>query len=72
LAHLAAVVTALFVTDRWIAARGVQPLSAGGLALKAVVLLGLPMLLIVTGFFRRGEWAAIRSLVPWRGATADA
>ena len=72
LAHLGALVALLFVADRWIAARGVQPLSGGGLGLKGVVLLGLPILLVITGFFRHGEWAALRSLVPGRDATADA
>ena len=72
LAHLGVLVALLFAADRWIAARGVQPLSGSGLALKGVVLLGLPTLLVVTGFFRHGEWAALRSLVPCRDATADA
>jgi O-antigen/teichoic acid export membrane protein len=70
LAHLALVVVVLFSVDRWIASRGVAPLSAGGLALKAIVLSALPALLVFTGFFRDGEWAALRALVPRRRATA--
>ena len=64
LAHLAAIVAALFAADQWIASRGVQPLSAMGLSLKAALLLALPALLMATRFFRRGEWRALRSMMP--------
>lgn len=60
LAHLGAIVVALFVADRWIAARGVTPLSGTGLGIKVALLLGLPVLLLVTGFFRAGEFKALR------------
>jgi O-antigen/teichoic acid export membrane protein len=66
LAHLAAVVALLFGVDRWIATRGVPPLSMIGLVLKFALLLGLPALLLLTRFFRHGEWRALRSMLPSR------
>lgn len=71
LVHLAAVVGALFAADWWVAARGVAPLSAVGLASKLGILAALPLLLAATGFFRAGEWRALRSLAtPRRTAAA--
>jgi O-antigen/teichoic acid export membrane protein len=70
LAHLAAIVAALFVADRWIAASGVRPLSGMGLAIKAALLLALPSALALTGFFRHGEWAALRGMLPGRRRAA--
>jgi O-antigen/teichoic acid export membrane protein len=64
LAHIGAVVLAIFVGDRLVAARGVAPLSGMGLGIKLALLLALPGALVVTGFFRRGEWHALRSLLP--------
>lgn len=64
LAHLGAVALAIYVADRSVAARGVPPLSPSGLSIKLLLLLALPLGLIVTGFFRRGEWRALRSLLP--------
>lgn len=61
LVHLGAIVALLFVGDQWIASQGVAPLSATGLALKIVVLLALPALLVGSGFFRHGEWTALRA-----------
>jgi O-antigen/teichoic acid export membrane protein len=66
LAHLAAIVAALYAADRWITSRGVAPLSGTGLGVKAALLLGLPVLLFVTGFFRQGEWNALRSVLRGR------
>lgn len=63
LAHLGAVVAALFAADAMVAARGVAPRSALGLSIKAAILAALPLLLVATGFFRAGEWRALRSLV---------
>lgn len=63
-AHLGAVVLAIFVADRLVAVRAVAPLSATGLSIKLTLLSALPIGLIVTGFFRRGEWRALRSLLP--------
>ncbi len=70
LAHLAALVGVLYAADRVVASRGVLPLSGGGLAIKAALLLALPALLVVTGFFRHGEWRALKSLLPGRRAAA--
>jgi len=62
LAHLAVIVGLLFAADRWIAAHGVSPLSRAGLLAKAVILLGLPILLFATRFFRHGELQVLRGL----------
>jgi O-antigen/teichoic acid export membrane protein len=70
LIHLAAIVGALFIADRFIAARGVEPLSGAGLGIKGALLAALPLLLIITGFFRHGEWKAIRAVLPGARAAA--
>jgi O-antigen/teichoic acid export membrane protein len=70
LAHLAVNVAPLFAADRWIASRGVPPLSGVGLALKSALLLAFPVLLLITGFFRPGEWKLMRSMMPSRRATS--
>jgi len=64
LAHLAIEVATLFAADRWIAGRGVQPLSVLGVASKLGLLALLPALLFATGFFRRGELRALQSMFP--------
>ena len=61
LAHLGVIVATLYGADRGIAYRGVSPLSASGLASKGALLLAFPVLLLVTRFFRQGEWNALRS-----------
>jgi O-antigen/teichoic acid export membrane protein len=66
IAHLAVIVAILYVADRWITAHGMPPLSGLGLTIKLALLLALPALLIVTRFFRHGEWRALRSAVPSR------
>jgi O-antigen/teichoic acid export membrane protein len=63
LAHLAAIVAALFAVDQWIAMRGVPPLSAIGLASKAGLLAALPLMLVASGFFRHGEMRALRAML---------
>ena len=68
LAHLGVIVGLLFATDRWIAARGVPPLSAMGLLAKTAILLGLPALLFATRFFRRGEVQVLRGLMSGRAS----
>jgi O-antigen/teichoic acid export membrane protein len=68
LAHLSAIVGLLYFADRWLASRGLAPLSTTGLSAKAAVLAGFPFLLVVSGFFRRGEWEAMRSLLRGRRA----
>ena len=67
IAHLAVIVGALFAADRLIAGRGVAPLSAPGLGAKTLILLGLPVLLVMTGFFRKGEVKALRAMIGRRG-----
>ncbi|HEY4219293.1 MAG TPA: oligosaccharide flippase family protein [Gemmatimonadaceae bacterium] len=64
LVHLGAIVAVLYAADAWIGSHGVLPLSLVGLAIKTALFAGLPVLLVVTGFFRHGEWRAIRSLLP--------
>jgi O-antigen/teichoic acid export membrane protein len=64
LAHLAIEVATLFAADRWIAGRGVQPLSVLGVVSKLGLLALLPALLFATGFFRRGELRALQSMFP--------
>jgi O-antigen/teichoic acid export membrane protein len=68
IAHLAVIVGALFGLDRWIASRGVLPLSSIGLSIKLALLLALPALLFLTRFFRQGEWRALRAALPGRRA----
>ena len=65
-AHIAAVVALLYAMDRLLASRGMPPLSVPGLAVKTSILLGLPLLLVVTGFFRAGEWRALSVVVRGR------
>ncbi|HEX9108486.1 MAG TPA: polysaccharide biosynthesis C-terminal domain-containing protein, partial [Longimicrobiales bacterium] len=62
LLHIGLIGAALYTADRWLAGRGVLPLSGVGLSAKLALLAGLPLLLVVTGFFRHGEWAALRAL----------
>jgi O-antigen/teichoic acid export membrane protein len=68
LVHLAGIVGVLYAADVWIGTRGVAPLSMVGLAIKTALVVGLPVLLIATGFFRHGEWKALRSMIPRRAA----
>jgi O-antigen/teichoic acid export membrane protein len=69
LAYLGIHVAVLFAADRWIAARGVLPLSVPGVASKLVLLALLPALLFATGFFRHGELRALQSMFPQPGKT---
>lgn len=63
LARLACIVAAIFAVDRWATSAGVIPSSAAGLATKLGLLLALPVILVLTRFFRPGEWQAMRALV---------
>jgi O-antigen/teichoic acid export membrane protein len=63
LAALGLLTAALFLLDRWFVSLGVVPLSAAGLGLKAALLLALPGVLLVAGFFRHGEMRALRSIL---------
>jgi O-antigen/teichoic acid export membrane protein len=66
LLHLGIQVTLLFGVDRWLATRGIAPLSATGVLSKAALLAALPIMLLATGFFRHGEMRALRSLATTR------
>lgn len=72
IAHLAAVVALLFAADRWLMSRGLTPLSALGLGAKLALILALPTALVLTRFFRAGEWRAMRAMVPGRTRAARA
>ena len=68
LAQLAVYVGVLFAADRWVEGSGVPPLSALGLTTKAALILALPLLLLFTGYFRRGELQVLRdSTGLWKG-----
>jgi O-antigen/teichoic acid export membrane protein len=62
LAQLGAYVAVLFGADWWAHSSGLAPLSPAGVTLKLSLLAGLPILLLVTGFFRHGEMRALRRL----------
>jgi hypothetical protein len=66
LAHLAAIVGAIFAVDHWGLPRVVDPTSPAGAGAKLLLLLAFPALLLITRFFRAGEWAVLRRLVPRR------
>jgi O-antigen/teichoic acid export membrane protein len=63
IAVLGVLTGALFFVDRWAAGQGIAPLSAQGLALKTGLLVALPAVLLLAGFFRHGEMRALRSIV---------
>jgi O-antigen/teichoic acid export membrane protein len=62
LAHLGAIVAALFYADRWLTG-GLSQTAAPTLAIKVGLLAAFPALLAMTRFFRAGEWKAIRRVV---------
>ena len=64
LAHLAAIVAALFLADQWLATHGWHPTEGRAIGVKLLLLLAFPALLVLTRFFRAGEWKAMRRLVP--------
>ena len=66
LARLAAIVGAIFAADHWGLPRVVDPTSLAGAGAKLLLLLAFPALLLITRFFRAGEWAVLRRLVPGR------
>jgi O-antigen/teichoic acid export membrane protein len=72
LAHLAAIVGALFFVDQWLAAHGWNPTEGRTMGVKLLLLLAFPVLLVATRFFRAGEWKAMRRLVPVRRKPATA
>ncbi|HEX8905221.1 MAG TPA: polysaccharide biosynthesis C-terminal domain-containing protein, partial [Longimicrobiaceae bacterium] len=64
LAHVGAIVAALFFADRWLASHGWGPMEWRSLGVKLLLLLAFPALLALTRFFRPGELKAMRRLVP--------
>lgn len=66
LLHLAAIVGAIFFVDRWLAEHGWSQSAWPTVGVKAALLLALPALLVLTRFFRGGEWAALRAAIPGR------
>jgi O-antigen/teichoic acid export membrane protein len=70
--HIGAVAAVLFAVNWWIEVRGAGHLPAPGLSFKFLLLLGFPLLLWATGFFREHEWAALRWVDRQRGASPGA
>jgi O-antigen/teichoic acid export membrane protein len=66
LVHLAAIVGAIFAVDRWLAGHGWSPTAGATLGVKFALLLAFPLLLVVTRFFRGGEWSALKAALPGR------
>ena len=66
LAHLGAIVGALFFVDRWLAGHGWSPTAWPTVGAKAALLLAFPALLVATRFFRGGEWEALKAAIPRR------
>lgn len=62
LAHLAAIVAAIFFADRWFAGHGWNPTTWPTVGLKLALLAAFPALLVVTRFFRGGEWTALKQM----------
>jgi O-antigen/teichoic acid export membrane protein len=62
IAHLAGIVGVLFCVDRWFWAHGWEPVEGRSLLLKAALLLAFPVLLVLTRFFRAGEWSVMKRL----------
>jgi O-antigen/teichoic acid export membrane protein len=60
LLHLGIIVGGLFFVDRWLAGHGWAPAAGSTVAVKLLLLAGLPALLVATRFFRAGEWDALR------------
>jgi O-antigen/teichoic acid export membrane protein len=66
LVHLGAIVGALFFVDRWLAGHGWSQTAGSTVGVKLLLLLAFPALLVVTRFFRGGEWSALRAALPGR------
>lgn len=64
IAHLAAIVGALFAVDQYLWHHGWNPVAGRTLLVKTALLLAFPVLLVATRFFRAGEWAALRRVIP--------
>jgi O-antigen/teichoic acid export membrane protein len=68
LLHLGAIAGAIFAADHWLLPRALDPGSALGAGAKLLLLLAFPALLLLTRFFRAGEFAVMRKLVPGRAS----
>jgi hypothetical protein len=66
LLHLAVIVGAIFFVDQWLAGHGWSPTAWSTVGAKAALLLAFPALLVLTRFFRGGEWAALKAAIPGR------
>jgi O-antigen/teichoic acid export membrane protein len=66
LVHLAAIVGAIFAADWWLARNGWSPTAGATVGVKLALLLAFPLLLVLTRFFRAGEWSALRQALPGR------
>jgi O-antigen/teichoic acid export membrane protein len=66
LVHLAAIVGAIFAADWWLAGHGWSPTAGSTVGVKLLLLLAFPALLVLTRFFRGGEWSALRAALPGR------
>jgi len=66
LVHLGAIVGALFFVDRWLAGHGWSQTAGATVGVKLLLLLAFPALLVLTRFFRGGEWSALRAALPGR------
>lgn len=64
LAHLGAIVAAIFFADQWLAGHGWRPTAGATVGVKLALLLAFPLLLVLTRFFRGGEWTALRNSLP--------
>ncbi|MBD0320601.1 MAG: lipopolysaccharide biosynthesis protein, partial [Gemmatimonadetes bacterium] len=72
LAHLGAIATAIFAADHWLLPRAIEPGTLASAGVKLLLLLAFPALLVATRFFRAGERAVMRRLVPGRRSTGAA
>jgi hypothetical protein len=68
LLHLGAIAGAIFAVDHWLLPRALDPGSAAGAGAKLLLLLAFPALLLLTRFFRAGEFAVMRKMVPGRAS----
>ena len=66
LVHLAAIVAAIFFVDQWLAGHGWRPTAWSTVGAKLALLAAFPALLVLTRFFRGGEWAALKAAIARR------
>ncbi|HEX8830803.1 MAG TPA: lipopolysaccharide biosynthesis protein [Longimicrobium sp.] len=63
LAHLGAIVAALFLADQWLAHHGWAPAEWSTVGAKVALLLAFPVLLWATRFLRSGELSAMKKMI---------